>query len=64
MHKTEISATLINYSAMFWKQHLVTLENDIDEMQASNENMTRQLADVNKESSQLIEQVTSLQSRR
>lgn len=49
---------------MCWKQHLVTLENDIDEMQASNENMTRQLADVNKESSQLIEQVTSLQSRR
>ncbi|CAO3673791.1 unnamed protein product [Umbelopsis vinacea] len=45
-------------------EHLVTLENDIDEMQASNENMTRQLADVNKESSQLIEQVTSLQSRR
>ncbi|KAG2171296.1 hypothetical protein INT43_002918 [Umbelopsis isabellina] len=45
-------------------EHLVVLENDINDMQESNESMTQQLVEVNKNSAQLIEQVTSLQSRR
>ncbi|KAG2178562.1 hypothetical protein INT44_001715 [Umbelopsis vinacea] len=45
-------------------EHLLILENDVSEMQASNDAMTQQLTEVNKDSSQLIEQVTSLQNRR
>ncbi|KAI8584028.1 hypothetical protein K450DRAFT_221168 [Umbelopsis ramanniana AG] len=45
-------------------EHLLILENDVNEMQASNDAMTQQLTEVNKDSSLLIEQVTSLQNRR